>query len=912
VTVEVLQLVILGLCVGSMISLSAQGVVLVYRGSGVLNLAHAAMGSVGAFVYWEIQVNASLPFVVAVLGATAASALLGLVTHVVVIRPLRGASTLTKLVATLAVLVVIQSALQLIFGSEQRIVGNPLPDQNVSVGSVDVGTDKLILLGVSAAVSAGLAVVYRRTRFGLATSASAENARGAAALGMSPSFIGSANWCAGAAIAGFASALMAPALQVQLVSQTSLVVPILAAALMGGMTSFGWTFVGGATIGIAQALVGRYVSTPGWGDAVPLVIIIAVMVVRSTGLSSRPQPREVRPRVGSGAIRPLVAGTAAVLVFVCLNWVFTFAYVDAMTLTLCVGLILLSSVVITGYAGLLSLCQFALAGVGAVIAGLLVAKLEMPFLLALVVGALLCFPIAVVIGVPALRARGMNFAITTLGIAAALQGVLFLNSDYTGGSFVTVPTPSIFGWEMDNFVHPERYASFALVVLVLACVAVANLRRSQTGRKLLAMRSNERAAAAVGINVYAVKLYAFGLASSIAALGGILLVFRQTSLSFVSQFQPIDSINGMLYSVVGGIGFVLGPVVGSLGQPASIVPTIFHSQGDTFALWLTLILGIGTIKLVQDAPDGLFGLARLIVGRLGWAKVRPGAGHVLATPDDVLRVVPRALEVRDLEVRYGGVTALTGFSCSVEPGSILGIIGPNGAGKTSLVEAVTGYVRPSTGTVRLGDVTLGRRSVHDRSRAGLGRTFQSLELFDDLTVGENLMLPSATHHVSAFATDLVVPRTGTYSVSASAAIREFSLEQDLERLPDQLSYGRRRLVSIARSVAAGPSVLCLDEPAAGLSGPERTELADLLRRLARDWGIAVVLIEHDVELVMSVCDQITAIDFGRTIAHGTPGEVRRDPAVIASYLGAPDPDEDPDWSPQPAPGGHPAGSGAVS
>jgi sulfate-transporting ATPase len=273
-----------------------------------------------------------------------------------------------------------------------------------------------------------------------------------------------------------------------------------------------------------------------------------------------------------------------------------------------------------------------------------------------------------------------------------------------------------------------------------------------------------------------------------------------------------------------------------------------------------------------------------------------------------LVVPPRALEVHDLEVRYGGVTALSGFTCVVEPGSILGVIGPNGAGKTSLVEALTGYVEPSRGTVSLGGQSLNGSTVHARARAGLGRTFQSLELFDDLTVGENLLLASVTHRLSAFVTDLAVPRRGVFSDAAAAAIREFQLEADLDKLPAELSYGRRRLVAIARGVAAGPSVLCLDEPAAGLSGVERRELSELLRGLADEWGIAVILIEHDVDLVMSVCDQIIAIDFGRMIASGEPGAVRSDPGVIAAYIGAGD---DHDTS-EPEVRVHAAGTGAAS
>jgi ABC-type branched-subunit amino acid transport system ATPase component/branched-subunit amino acid ABC-type transport system permease component len=886
--VEIVNLIVLGLCAGAMYALSAQGVVLIYRGSGVLNLAHAAIGGLGAFVYWEVAVSAGLPWILAVAAATGAATLIGLVIYLLVIRPLSGASALTKLVATLAVLVIIQSGMQLHYGSDQRIVPNPLSSGDLEIGGLDVPWSRIILLAVALAVTVGIALFYRYSRFGLATSATAENARGASALGMSHNFISAANWAAGAGIAGFAGAMMAPALQVQLASQIALVVPILAAALMGAMRSFWLTFVGGAVIGIAQALVGRYVQTPGWGEAVPLAIIIMAMLARSTGLSSRPEPNEVRPKVGSGIVRPsLFLGPVAVL-FVLLHWVLPVEYVDATTLTLCVGLILLSGVVITGYAGQLSLAQFTLAGIGAVLAGLMVSKWEVPFLLAIVLTVVMMFPIAFLIGIPALRTRGINFAITTLGIAAAFQGVLFLNSSYTGGDYVSVPTQSIFGWELNTFLYPERYGTVALVLLALASLMVANLRRSQTGRKLLAMRSNERAAAAMGVNVYGVKLYAFALSGSIAAIGGILLVFRQTSLSYISYFEPTDSITSVLYSVVGGIGYVFGPLLGSLGQPASIMPTIFHGQGDSFHLWLSLVLGVLTIKLVQDAPDGLVGMSVQLVGRRVFKKL-PSATRALTGGADFATKVPaRTLEVDDLEVRYGGTVAVTGFDCTVEPGTILGIIGPNGAGKTSLVEALTGYVTPTRGTASIGGQMLLGRSAHARSRAGLRRTFQSLELFDDLTVGENLLIASGTHQLSSFVTDLVYPKKVVFSSSATAAIREFALEGDLDKYPDELSYGRRRLVAIARSVATGPSVLCLDEPAAGLSAVERQELAVLMRRLADEWGIGIVLIEHDVDLVMGVSDQVIAIDFGRTIASGLPADVRRNPAVIAAYIGAED------------------------
>jgi ABC-type branched-subunit amino acid transport system ATPase component/branched-subunit amino acid ABC-type transport system permease component len=889
---QFIELVLIGLCTGSLIALSAQGVVLIYRGSGVLNLAQTATGALAAFIYWEMRDNHGLPFFLALACGIAASGICGLFLHFVVLGPMRRASAITKLVGTLAVMVIIQSALQLYFGPQQRISQPVLPTEMLHLGGIEISAELLILLGISVVLTIALQVVYARTRFGIATSATAENRRAAAALGLSPGRIAAVNWLLGACLAGLASALLAPVVQVQLTTQSALLVPVLAAALLGSMRSFWLTFVGGAVIGISQALVGRYVQTLGWSDAVPFLVIAAVMVVRGRGLSGRPEAREVRPGVGSGRIRLWPALGLAVVVLVLIQWVANGTYLDAIILTFCVGLVLMSSVVITGYAGQLSLCQFALAGTGAVIAGLLASKLGWNFAVALVVAVAASFAVGLVVGLPALRARGINLALATLGLGAALQSVLLENPNYTGGQFATIPDPTLFGMDLNAFVHPRAYATFCLCALLICAVAVANLRRGIAGRRLLAVRSNERAAAAQGINVLVAKLYAFALSASIAAVGGVLLTFQQTSLTFTSQFTPASSINGVLYSIVGGIGYIFGPILGSLGQPAGIIPTLFGGQSETFDLWLAIVLGLLTIPLIQRSPDGLLITARNDALKLGHrlhlvrqpGERQPQYGQL--PPSARVNLVPRTLRARGLTVSYGGVAALRDFTASVGPGQILGVIGPNGAGKTTMIEALTGFVRPSSGIIEFDDATITRWSVHKRARTGLGRTFQSLELFDDMTVAENLMAASDSQGILRYAADLVWPRRQKFPEIAAAAVREFRLESELGKYPSELSYGSRRLVAIARGLAAGPSVLCLDEPAAGLSVVERRELAVLLRRLADEWGLAVVLVEHDVELVMSVCDQVVAINFGNTIASGTPAQVRNEPAVIAAYLGA--------------------------
>ncbi len=244
-----------------------------------------------------------------------------------------------------------------------------------------------------------------------------------------------------------------------------------------------------------------------------------------------------------------------------------------------------------------------------------------------------------------------------------------------------------------------------------------------------------------------------------------------------------------------------------------------------------------------------------------------------------------SLEVRDLTVRYGGVTALDGVALHVRPGTVVGLIGPNGAGKTTLLDAVTGFTPPSDGTVLLDGQDITRWTPVRRARAGIGRSFQGVELFDELSVLDNLLVAADDQSPLRYLLDPLRPGGRRLSPATERVVADLELGDVLDAMPAELPSGTARLVGVARALVAEPAVLFLDEPAAGLDTHETAELGTLIRRIAAQWGIGVVLVEHDVPLVLGVCDHVVVLDFGRCIATGTPDEIRQDPAVLAAYLG---------------------------
>jgi sulfate-transporting ATPase len=907
---EILSFAALGLGAGGLYALLALGIVLVYRGSGVVNFAHGAIGAFGAYVFLELR--GGLPTALAILIGIASSGALGAAIELVVMRPLRNASGMTRLIATLAILVIVQSVIALYWGPAQRVVKPFLPHSALRIGSLQIGADRLVILAITVVLSAVLAVYYRRSRFGLATSAVAENQRGAAALGISPWHVSLVNWSVGAMLAALAGILLSPFTSLQVSLCTVLIIPALAAALVGEMRSFPITVLAGLAIGVAQSEITRYVSTPGWSTAVPFVVIALVMIVRGRSLPVKGGSYQRPARLGDGRVRPLPVIVTLAAVVLSLELWFSPIWVSAFITTISAAILVLSLVVLTGYAGQISLVQFVMGELGALLTARLALSAHIPFVPSVLLGALGCAALGAVVGLPAVRTRGVNLAVITLGLGVAINALIFSSAALAGDQYgYTIESMNLFGWDFDPLLHGNRYAIVALVVFVLIALMVTNIRRNALGRRLIAVRGNERAAAALGIGVRWAKLYAFAVATLISSIGVSLLAFQESPVVFNNgQIDPFQSVTVTIDAVLGGIGYVLGPVVGATLQPGSVSDRFFTGIfGTNLTFWFALAGGILVLYTLRDAPDGV--VPRVAMqGRAAAARLRdrlrPAVRRSSATPSQptvqppvqpvacrpAAAVGPRrapAVTLEGVTVRFGGMTAVDKASFVVRSGEIHGLIGPNGAGKTTIIDAIIGLVPIAGGSIAVGEQRIDQWPTRRRVRAGVQRTFQGNELFEELTVEENLRVASDHWRPARYASDLIWTVRDGLSESAELAVEVFGLRADLRKLPQALPYGRRRLVAIARAVAADPQVLLLDEPGAGLTAAEKRELAALLRDLAHVGGRTVLLVEHDVELIMSMCDQVTALHVGAVLASGPPDAVRSDEAVIQSYLGRREP-----------------------
>ncbi|MCU1642926.1 MAG: transporter [Nocardia sp.] len=898
----------LGLGNGAVYAALGLALVMTFRSSGTVNFGTGATALYAAYTYaflrkgqlliplpglsGNVSLGRPLDVVPAIIIALVIAAAFGALLYGLVFRPLRNSSLIARAVASIGVMLVLQAVLAQRIGTNPISVSPIFSADTISIGGSRIPTDRLILAGIVVAIAALLSLGYRFTRFGLATRAAAESEKGALVIGLSPDRIAFGNWALSTAVAGASGILIAPIVPLVPIAYTLFIVPAMAAAFVGNLGSMFITVLAGLVIGALQSDATHLETTVSWfpksgvAEAIPLLLILVFLLLRGRPLPSR--GTVVQPSLGRSPRPRRLLSTSAVglIAGVILVVATTGNYRSAIIVSFIVAIIALSQVVVTGFAGQVSLAQLTLAGVSAFTLSRLTENLGVPFPIAPLLSALAAAIVGVVVGLPALRVRGLPLMVVTLSLAVFLEAFWFTNNSLNGGiTGAPVRAPRLFGVDLGIGAGQDypriQFGILCLVVLVLVGLGVARLRVSRYGAAMLAVRANERSAAAAGVDVALTKLAAFAIGAFIAGLGGALLAYQQ-SIATAPTYTVFAGIGLFTMVYVAGVtsvsGGVLAGALGAGGIVFMLMDRLLH-LGDFYAT----ISGVLLIVTIIKYPEGIVGQVHRTIER----RRAPALHAVERLGDDSFAngIAPaaarrsvgrkRLLETTGLAVRYGGVVAVDDVSIAVHEGEIVGIIGPNGAGKTTLIDAISGFVQ-AEGEVLLHRTPIHRLKPHRRSRRGLGRTFQGVELYDDMTVRENIEV------------GLGAARGGKRSTGKDlhSLLGLLGLQEASDRPVSMLSQGQRQLVSVARVLAGSPAVALLDEPAAGLDTNESRWLGERLRTV-RDYGVTIVMIDHDMDLVLEVCDRIIVLDLGRVIAQGTPEAIRHDPEVIRAYLGTP-------------------------
>jgi len=578
-----------------------------------------------------------------------------------------------------------------------------------------------------------------------------------------------------------------------------------------------------------------------------------------------------RPAATPGLAAWVAGPAAAVLVVLLLPSLLSEYWLFVATSAAIFALAVYSAGIVTGLAGMMTLCQLSFAAIGAWTFADLNTHGTLPFLVQVLVSGLVAVPFGLVIGLPALRLRGINLAVVTLAFAIAIDAYL-TNHIFPGSAGLTsVLVPSFFS-------STTAYFDFSWITVVVLFIVVSLLRHGRVGSSWLAVRQSERATAAIGSSVPWAKLTAFAVSAFIAGIAGALTA-GQLGILAESNFDVTGSITLFAVAVMVGSQNPEGAVLG--GVLYAFLPVVLPMIGISDD-WGNLLFAFGAIQALMKGGGGASNdLRRLFRGVFGKgaaaaqdARLGDAVSSASATKGVRERATQRAgakpaFEIRDLSVRYGEVTALSDVSLSVAPGQVAGLIGPNGAGKSTLVDAASGFIRSYQGSVLVDGQPIDRLGAHRRARAGLRRSFQQDRTIHDLSVGAYLDL-AAGHRVSR---------------DKRRELLEFFVCPPPEVRLGSVDLMSRRLVEIAGAVASAPKVVLLDEPAAGLSPQESAALGERLTEIPERFGSSVLLIEHDIELVQTACQWVTVLDFGSVIASAEPAEALGDPAVASAYLG---------------------------
>jgi branched-chain amino acid transport system ATP-binding protein/branched-chain amino acid transport system permease protein len=540
--------------------------------------------------------------------------------------------------------------------------------------------------------------------------------------------------------------------------------------------------------------------------------------------------------------------------------------------------------IVSGLAGQISLGHAGLMAAGAYTSAWLAVHAGWPFAATFAIATVLAAIVGAAFAVPSLRVRGQYLALATLGGGFIIWQIVRELGSLTGSDFglAGVPPPSLAG----HAFGPLGSAVLAMALAAVALFAAGNIERSRAGRTFRAVRDSETGAFASGISVYRAKLTAFVASALLAGAAGALFAHTEGFIA-PGQFDPAQSFLLVLAAVLGGLASPYGGALGALVilGPSDLFPAAFS--------WLERyqIVAWGPVALlvVFRWPDGVVGGVRTLARRWRGSPEIKTEHHVVAEALPPVTAAPSGaplLVARAVTKSFGGLRALHEVELEVAPGTIHALIGPNGSGKTTLLDCITGVIRADAGETSFAGRRIDGMAPHQIASLGVGRTFQQVALFGTMSATENVLTGAHVRlHGGAAGGALGLDRDSAAIAEAHAILASVGLSGHEDESAKALSYGQRKRLELARALALRPSLLLLDEPAAGRNEPEILELGRFLKKL-RAAGLTIVLVEHHMNFVLSLADVVTVLDEGRVVAHGDPATVRADPAVVEAYLGA--------------------------
>jgi ABC-type branched-subunit amino acid transport system ATPase component/ABC-type branched-subunit amino acid transport system permease subunit len=901
-----------GVVIGSLYGLIAMGLVLIYRANRIVNFSQAGLGAVPAVAALILFTSRGWPYGIAVVITVVGGIGLGAMVDTVIVRRFRRSP---RLILTVATIGIAQLLAFLEFFTPRWITGEVLPptkfetpftSARVEIGDVYFTGDHLVAVLTVVAAAVGLGAFFRYTRIGVAVRAAAENGDRALLLGIPVNRVTTVVWMIAATMSALGVFLRAPIVGLPLGSLIGPAILLfsLAAAVMARMESLPKALAAGIFIGVLDQAAFYSTRTSEISNALMLpVVLVALLVQRGqlsraldTGQSTwqtvkefRPIPHELR-RVPEVLAARIGLGVFAVVVALGAPFFVGDLRRNLASLVVIYAMIGVSLVILTGWAGQISLGHFALAGVGAAVAGGLAADAGADFFLALVAAGISGAAIAVAVGLPALRLQGLFLAVTTLAFAANAES-FFLNRRYFGWLLPEEQNPVLRPVLLKRFDVSGDLAYYyvCLAGLVMAVLVARSLRRSRSGRVFIGARDNGRAVQAFGVSVPLTRLAAFAISGFIAAVAGALFSYLQGAVD-AGVFTPTVSVQVFAMAVIGGLGSIVGGIIGAV-----YIIGIQYFLPD----YQLLASGVGMLLLLLVFPGGLaevgFQLRDRFLRRVALRR-QIHVPSLLAdslVPSDVVPALESAgpspseasshgtldedalLRVRGLDVAYDNVQVLFGVDFDVREGEILALLGTNGAGKSTLLRAVSGLVAPRSGTITFeGEDVTGIGAVR-LATGGIVQMPGGKGVFPTLTVAENLKAAAWLYHGDS-----------AHVASATADVLERFpvLAERSGEMAGNLSGGEQQMLALGMSFIMKPKLLMIDELSLGLA-PATIELLLGIVRAIHDQGTTIVLVEQSINVALTLADRAYFMEKGEVRFSGSTDELlERDDILRAVFL----------------------------